>query len=267
MLLQRSTEPESMLTVSVGHHVSAAGAAYAREKVGHALTFAPEPVLAARVRLTGHRDPAVSESVVAQANVNMQGRPVRVQVRAASTREAVDLLADRLRARLLRLTRKWEAVRHRRMPTRPHEWRHGASARTPLPYFPRPVEDREVLRRKSYALGTETCDGAAAEMDLLDYDFHLFVESGTGQDSVLYHADDAGFRLAQLDPRPDDVARGSTPVMISLAPAIVTDLPGAIARLEVTGWPFVFYRDPDLRRGCVVYHRYDGHYGVIVPSR
>ncbi|MGF6887446.1 hypothetical protein ABIA39_005955 [Nocardia sp. GAS34] len=32
------------------------------------------------------------------------------------------------------------------------------------------------------------------------------------------------------------------------------------------GWPFVFFRDPACHRGCVLYHRYDGHYGLLTPS-
>jgi hypothetical protein len=37
--------------------------------------------------------------------------------------------------------------------------------------------------------------------------------------------------------------------------------------LELMGWPFVFFRDPTTGRGSVLYHRYDGHYGLLVPAR
>ena len=47
-------------------------------------------------------------------------------------------------------------------------------------YFPRPVDERRVIRRKSFTLAPCTVDEAAVEMDLLDYDFHLFTEKGTG---------------------------------------------------------------------------------------
>jgi Sigma 54 modulation/S30EA ribosomal protein C terminus len=47
-----------------------------------------------------------------------------------------------------------------------------------------------VLRHKSYALGHETPDEAAAEAELLDYGFHLFTERSTGEDSVIYRAGD-----------------------------------------------------------------------------
>ena len=30
--------------------------------------------------------------------------------------------------------------------------------------------------------------------------------------------------------------------------------------------PFLFYLDGDHGRGCVLYHRYDGHYGLIAAK-
>jgi hypothetical protein len=51
---------------------------------------------------------------------------VRAQVAATTDHEAVDLLVDRLRQRLVRLAQRWEAMRGRRPSAEPHEWRHGA---------------------------------------------------------------------------------------------------------------------------------------------
>ena len=39
------------------------------------------------------------------------------------------------------------------------------------------------------------------------------------------------------------------------------------ARLELSGLPFVFFVDRHTDVGCVLYIRYDGHYGLITPSR
>jgi hypothetical protein len=30
--------------------------------------------------------------------------------------------------------------------------------------------------------------------------------------------------------------------------------------------PFLFFRDRERDRGALLYHRYDGHYGLIAPS-
>ena len=53
---------------------------YVREKIGGLSRFTHQPVLHARVRLSRHADPAVARPVIAQANLDVNGRPVRAQV-------------------------------------------------------------------------------------------------------------------------------------------------------------------------------------------
>jgi hypothetical protein len=50
-----------------------------------------------------------------------------------------------------------------------------------MPYFPRPREERRVIRCKSYVLACQTAAEAAADLELLDYDFHLFTEKAIGE--------------------------------------------------------------------------------------
>ncbi|MBH0779359.1 sigma 54 modulation/S30EA ribosomal C-terminal domain-containing protein [Nocardia bovistercoris] len=252
-----SIEVSPLLRVSTGHHVSASAATYARSKLGPALRHAHEPVLGARVRIAGHADPAVARPVVAQINVDVNGRAVRVQVAAATTAEAVDRLADRLKTRLERLARHRNGSRHGRHN---HEWNHGD-----LPRVLDSAQERRIIRRKSYALAGETCDEAAFDMELMDYGFHLFTEAGSGADSVLYRTDGAGYRLAQVDPRPGAITTGALPISMSPTPAPSLDIDDAVVRLEATGMPFVFFHDRATGRGTVLYHRYDGDYGVITP--
>lgn len=99
------------------------------------------------------------------------------------------------------------------------------------------------MRRKSYALIGETCDEAIFDMEVMDYRFHLFTESGTDADSVLYRVGDHGYRLAQLDPHPESVACTAVPFTVSPIPAPALEVEDAIARLELAGLPFVFFRD------------------------
>jgi Sigma 54 modulation/S30EA ribosomal protein C terminus len=108
-------------------------------------------------------------------------------------REAVEHACDRLRIRLGRAARNWEAVRGGRPAAGPGEWRHQSLPAPRLPYFPRPPGERTVVRHKSCTLGRETPDEAAAEAELMDYDFHLFTEKSTGEDSVIYRTAD-GYR-------------------------------------------------------------------------
>ncbi|HLU55932.1 MAG TPA: sigma 54 modulation/S30EA ribosomal C-terminal domain-containing protein [Pseudonocardia sp.] len=251
-------------------------AEYARDRIGSVLRFARGPVLHARVRITRHADPAVELPVTAQANLDVNGRLVRAQVRGRTDREAVDLLKDRLRRRLQHHLRRtvghWEDRRGRGAPPaggRPaggvREWRHGDQPTRRPPYFPRPPEEREIVRRKSYTLGECTLDEAAFDMESMDYDFHLFTELGTGQDSVLYRDRD-GYRLAQPRPQPEALARHAVPVTVSETPAPELSTEEAVQRMAALDQPFLFYVDRDRGRGALLYHRYDGHYGLITPE-
>lgn len=232
----------------------------AREKVERLCGRSPEQVLAARVRLT--MGSGADRPALAQANLDVNGRTVRVQTAAATMDEAVDLLEDRLAERLRRVARNWEAVRGGR--PQPYEWRHDSEPSRRPDYYPRSAEERQVIRRKAYELDSATPDEAAFDMEALDYDFHLFTDVATGQDSVLYRHGDA-YRMAQVDPRPreDDLAVDLT---VSPHPAPRISLQEARERLEAMGLPFVFFTDPGTGRGNVLYHRYDGHYGLITPA-
>ena len=122
-----------------------------------------------------------------------------------------------------------------------------------------------MIRRLCYASHSLTPEEAVAELDVLDYDFHLFTERSTGQDSVLYRLGDR-YRLAQARPEPDRIGPLPASVTLSEHPAPVLTLAEAIRRLEWLGQPFVFFVDPDTGRAGLLYHRYDGHYGLVGPD-
>ncbi|MGW3264272.1 ribosome hibernation promotion factor [Streptomyces sp. NPDC001056] len=238
---------------------------YAREKVGALTGRTREPVLYARVKLTHMANPAVERPAIAQANLDVNGRPVRAHVAATAMHEAVDRLQDRLAVRLKRLEEHWEARRGKTPVPDPHEWRHGSEPTHRPDYFPRPAEDRQVVRHKSYSLALESPDEAAFELESMDYDFHLFTDMGTGEDSVLYRAGPTGYRLAQVHPHPEPAGPAAVPLTLSELPAPRMSVAEAKQRLDLTGFPFVFFADATTGRGNVLYHRYDGHYGLISP--
>ncbi|WP_051806810.1 hypothetical protein [Streptomyces sp. NRRL F-2664] len=78
---------------------------YARGKVLATLDHVSEAVLAAQVKLTQAVNDSAARPAAAQAVVDVNGRPVRVHVVASTMFEAVDLLQERLAARLARARR------------------------------------------------------------------------------------------------------------------------------------------------------------------
>jgi ribosome-associated translation inhibitor RaiA len=237
----------------------------AAAKVGSLLRFTSEPVLSARITLAVSADPAVSRSAVAQATIDLNGRIVRAQAAGETMRAAVAQMAARLRIRLDRSVRNWAARRGTLPVAEPGEWRHQSIPAHRPAYFPRPVAEREVISRPCYAPHPLTPEEAVAELDLLDYDFHLFTERSTGEDSVLYRVGDR-YRLAQARPKPDLLGPLPEAVTLSEHPAPVLTLAEAISRLGWLGQPFVFFLNPDTGRASLLYHRYDGHYGLVDPD-
>jgi ribosome-associated translation inhibitor RaiA len=238
---------------------------FAVRRVSSLLRVASEPVLLARVKLTMAADPAVERPAVAQVSVDLNGRLIRAQAAGETMREAVEHACDRLRIRLERAARNWEAVRGGRPVPGPGEWRHQSLPTPRLPYFPRPLGERTVIRHKSYALTRETPDEAVADAELLDHDFHLFSEKSTGEDSVIYRTAD-GYRLALAHPRTRQPGPVDPSVAVSKMPAPRLSVIQAATRLEVIGQPFLFFVNAETGRGNLIYHRYDGHYGLVSPA-
>jgi ribosome-associated translation inhibitor RaiA len=234
----------------------------AAAKTGSLLRFAPEPVLQARVTLAISADPAVARPAVAQATIDLNGRTVRAQAAGETMRAAIEHMAARLRVRLDRSARNWAARRGTLPVPEPGEWRHQSIPARRPGYFPRPATARTVIRRPGYAPQSLTVEEAVDELDLLDYDFHLFTERSTGQDSVLYRVGDR-YRLAQARPKPDRLGPLPAAVTLSDHPAPALTLDEAIGRLEWLGQPFVFFVNPETGRASLLYHRYDGHYGLV----
>ena len=93
--------------------------------------------------------------------------------------------------------RAWGAIRPNRFLSVAAWFEDDAAAESTFRVRPPNVV---LIRRKSFAMTPCTVDEATLEMDLLDYDFHLFNEKGTGIAGVLYRSGPTGYRLALVAP-------------------------------------------------------------------
>lgn len=236
-------------------------AEYARHKIGGLGRFTRQPITHARLRLTRGRSEVAESSVIAQVNMNVRGRPVRAQVEAATAREAIDALEVRMRRRLEHLCALWEPHRG---PDAAPPWRHPALS---VDCRPMPPDEARIVRRKSYAMAPCTVDDAIAEMEMLDYNFHLFNEIGSGAAAVVYRGEADDLRLALVAPAlADQVAPFERPVGISRHPVPCLREDTAVARMGLMKLPFLFYIDAAAGRAGVLYRRLDGDLAVITPG-
>jgi ribosomal subunit interface protein len=259
---RRHTLSPVTIDVVVRGPVAERDAVYARSKVEHVTHYANHPVLTAKVVLNLGENPALERPARAEASLDVNGTQVRAHAIASDMVGAIDLLEDRLRENLVQFQDR-ERTRHRWIGiAAENEWRHGDLPTQRGSSFPRPSQEREVVRRKTFALAPMTPDEAAFEMGLLGHDFYLFTDSRTGKDAVVYRDGDGRFAIrgeVVVDPESAAVVE-----MVGQAPTLSEA--EAVSRLDLSGEPFVFFVDRDTRRGCVLYMRYDGHYGLITVA-
>jgi hypothetical protein len=239
---------------------------YAVLRLGSVIEHIGEPVLFARLKLNRAADPARDRPAIAQVALDVDGELVRTHVAAHGMREAIDLLQRRLQDRLRHRAQHRAALRSRSGLPEPGEWRHGDLPTTRPDYYDRPPEERRLIRHKAFAIDEVTPDEAAFDMDQLDYDFHLFRDLASGEDSLLERLPARSYRVTRLHRVPIEVGPKSLP--LSVADHAVPELTvmEAVQRMDANGEPFVFFANATTHRGNVVYRRYDGHYGLITPE-
>jgi ribosome-associated translation inhibitor RaiA len=256
--------PAADVAVETRGEVSLAAPDYARTKLLALLERVEEPVLSVRVKLTQEANHAVGKPSLAQATVELRGRPVRAHVAAATMREAVDLLQHRLRTRIERVRHHQDHDRHATTAAQSgsQSWGHAHEHRPAR--LPRDAEERSVVRHKSYSLMRQTPWAAVFELEAMDYDFHLFTDATTERDSVVHRLPEhGGYGLLCSGAAPESL------LGLKVSPLAAPELTAhqAIDRLDLSGQPFVFFTDAATGRGNLLYHRYDGHYGLITPAQ
>ena len=242
----------------------------ARERVQHVIrdlaAKAPRPVIFARVKLKEQPSRPVDDRQLAQGTIDVSGTILRAQVSDSNMIAAINTLGQRLERRLRDLRERRESANSRPPSTDEGSWRSGDLPRARPGYYPRPREERDIVRRKTWAGDRISIAEALFDLHALDHRFFLFTDEVDGVDSIVYEVGDDGVQLRRLSgdrPPPNGRQDVSIEVLESPAPELTTD--EARDRLDSTHDMFVFYRDAETGRGTVLYRRYDGHYGMIEP--
>lgn len=251
-------EPTVVVRGDVPHEM----VSYGRAKLAEIIRAASVPVLAAELRLLRHGDPATARPYDVEVSLDLDGMPVRAHCRARTMTEALDQAFARVRRRVDAALERPRSLRFRERES--DSWHHLAAKTFRPDHFERPVDERKVVRRKTFALDRQSIDDAVLDLELLDHDFLLFVHDVTGGDAVVAR-DDGGYVMSERTPATGAIAAAVAPVHAA-APPVERTVEEAEMLLDATDLPFVFFVDAFTGRGNVVYRRYDGHYGVITPA-
>lgn len=237
----------------------------AERKLRAAFADAPRPVLAARLDLLREENPALERPAVVKAAVDVSGRTVRAHVARPLMDEAIDLAVGRIREGVARLADRRRGARHRTGVAKPGEWRHGDLPASRPHHFPRPPQERELVRHKSYAVDRISVEEAAFEMEMLDHETHLFRDAGTGSECAIRRRRDGELELLSADAQ---VGRGPAgePAELSVVAPPAMALAEALSLLDATDGPAIVFLDRDSGRLSMAYLRFDGHHGLVTAD-
>jgi hypothetical protein len=198
----------------------------------------------ARVRVTGLR-----ENAVVQINLRVCGGSARVQIAGPTAAMAIASAGARLRDQI------------RRMTTGVERWPWPDPDKGPLGG----PGDGRIARVKEWPLYAGKPCHAVAFMNAMDYDVMLYVDAESGEDAIVYRTGPTGLGLARQHSMHPATMPASLPLTVN--PRKVPDLTVAEACGRVgEGWlPYLFFTNPDTRRGNLLYRRYDGALGLITP--
>ncbi len=234
-----------------------------------------EPVRHIRVRMEHADDRNKVRGTTIRAVLDLRGGSIRSSVSEATTHDAVMALDAKLRAQLRHRIERQQSLSQRGNAV-DGSWRHGTIPAERPGYFPRAAEDREIIRHKSVAPGLCSIEEALFDLTMMDYDFYLYVDETTGRAALVFRSDATAPSAAGV---PDDAAfhvrfvggpvEGHVApqgVALEAQPAPELSQVEARERLDAGHEPFVFFLDTAVQRGHVLYRRYDGHYGLLVPQ-
>jgi ribosome-associated translation inhibitor RaiA len=240
-------------------------ASLAAERVGEIVSAVDAPLTGARVVLHQAENERIPRGARAEGEVRMSGHAIRGRVEAETMSQAIHDLADRLRQQLRRHVDRLTTRRRVPAEAAPGEWRRGAWTPPRPPRSRRAPREREVVRRKTFALAPTSAAEAAVEMDALDHDFYLYRDADAQSDAVVYRRDDGRFGVILPQDAPAPTA-DEGPVREPSRYSDPLTLDDAISKMDALNHRFLFFTDAATGRGAILYLRYDGHYGLIEPA-
>lgn len=219
----------------------------------------------ARVVLMQEENPRIAQAARAEGDVRFNGYTIRGRVAAETMDQAVNDLVERLREQLRRHVDRLNTKQRTPPTVGEGEWRSGAWTPPRPPRSWRPPGERQVIRRKSFALEPMDAIDAAGDMAALDHEFYLFKDSDTGADSLIYRRDDGHLAVIAPQDAPEAPEDGG-PTRERSRYSEPLSLADAISEMDELNHRFLFFVNAETGRGNVLYLRYDGHYGLIEPA-
>jgi len=262
---QISTDVTSEIIYQTFGPVPASARTEAEAMVSGLADLAPRPVISSKVKVHDDEERHPGQRSLAEAVMDVSGVILRAQAAASTAVEALRAVSERMERRVHRLTDRRQRA-EKRPPTSQRSRMGGELPSRRPEFYDRPPEDRSVMRRKTYPPAERiSVSQALFDLDVLDYRFFLFTDESDDKSSIVYE-EEGGVAIRKVD--------GSRPEETTIRPGLrINEIPApcmsvneAVSHLNATDEPFAYFEDSARRQASALYRRYDGHYGLIVPS-
>lgn len=167
-----------------GKHVDVTDALrdYVEEKLGKVEKFSRH-ILEMNVELSVAKNPRIKNNQQVTVTTSVNGLMLRAEESSVNMYAAIDLVADKLERQLKKYERK-RNNRHNQVKT---------SVAMSGPLDPSVVDEQEgarVVRNERLAIKPMSPEEAAAQMDLMNYNFLLFKNQDSNELNIIYRLDD-----------------------------------------------------------------------------
>jgi putative sigma-54 modulation protein len=165
------------------------------EKVEHATRFF-DRLIGVEMVFTSESNPRIPNSAVVELTARTKGHHIRAEGAAEDHRAAVDEAVAKFERQLARYK------------ARLVDRNKGRGNRSPVPSGAalteaaddaglQPDTQPRIVRRKQFELPALLPEDAALQLELLDHDFYVFVNAGTGACNVVYRRRDGDLGLIE----------------------------------------------------------------------
>ncbi|GAA1382564.1 HPF/RaiA family ribosome-associated protein [Catellatospora chokoriensis] len=227
--------------------VEPAHAEQARHAITAVVTAHHEATGPVRLRISGGH--VAGGTTLVQVNLRVRDEPARIQITGPIPQAAIDAAADRLEHQIRRLNLGMDLT----------------AAPDPVRRLLDIPGHAPIARLKTVRLHATTPAHAAAHLTAMDYEAHLFTDTDTDEDAVVYRAGPAGLRLARQHSKRPPSTPITHPLTVNSRQTPTLNTTDAAHRLADAWLPFIFYTDRDTGRGNLLYRRYDSNLGLISP--
>lgn len=169
---------------------------YVTQKIEKAVNHFQHLMTEVDVSLSVARNPRITSSQTAEVTLYLNGAVIRAEESSENLYASIDLVADKITRKLRKYKEKRQEKQHTAISK-------SAEALADRPLVEDLVRDREpqlptqVLRTKYFAMPPMSVQEALEQLELIDHDFYMFLNSETNEINVVYERNHGGYGLLQ----------------------------------------------------------------------